>query len=130
MKFTRQEFLLLVYGSVWILFILLKIENNKKIIKKLLFTYLALFISLKSLFMDNEQCQTHVQGEKKHTHTHKTQHKKGNTQMPHIYIYIFFNLQINGFKKINCLIKNFIVYLLKCEIKLDIFLFFSFFEGR
>ena len=74
-----------------------------------------------------------------HTHTHKTQHKKGNTQMPHIYIYISFltyglyllkGEAINGFKKINCLIKNFIVYLLKCEIKLDIFLFFSFFEGR
>ena len=80
-------------------------------------------------------------GGKKHTHTHKTQHKKGNTQMPHIYIYIYISFltyglyllkgeAINGFKKINCLIKNFIVYLLKCEIKLDIFLFFSFFEGR
>ena len=55
--------------------------------------------------------------------------------MPHIYIYIYISFltygvyllkgeAINGFKKINCLIKNFIVYLLKCEIKLDIFLFF------
>ena len=82
--------------------------------------YLALFISLKSLFMDNEQCQTRVQGKKKHTHTQNAIPKCHI----YIYIYIFFNLQINGFKKINCLIKNFIVYLLKCEIKHDIFLFF------
>ena len=33
--------------------------------KKLLFTCLTLFISLKSLFMDNEHCQTHVEGKKK-----------------------------------------------------------------
>ena len=85
--------------------------------------------------MDNEQCQTCVQEKKKRAHTHT----KRNTQMPHIYIYIYKYIYIsfltyglyllkgeaiNGFKKINCLIKNFIVYLLKCEIKLDIFLFF------
>ena len=83
--------------------------------------------------MDNEQCQTRVQGKKKHTHTHKTQYP--NATYIYIYIYIFLTCglyllkgeAINGFKKINCLIKNFIVYLLKCEIKLDIFLFFFFF---
>ena len=73
----------------------------------------------------------HASRGKKNTHTHT----KCNTQMPHIYIYIYISFltcglyllkgeAINGFKKINCLIKNFIVYLLKCEIKLDIFLFF------
>ena len=46
--------------------------------KKLLFTCLTLFISLKSLFMDNEQCQTRP-GKKK---TQKTQCKKRNTQTP------------------------------------------------
>ena len=41
--------------------------------------HLALFISLKSLFMDNEQYQTRVQKKKK---TQNTQRKKRNTQMP------------------------------------------------
>ena len=69
-------------GSVQISFILLKTENNKKIIiiKKLLFTHLALFISLKSLFMDNKQCQTRVQEKKKKMQ--KMQCKKRNTQTP------------------------------------------------
>ena len=43
------------------------VENWKqlKINKKLLFTRLAQFISLKSLFMENEQCQACVQEKKK-----------------------------------------------------------------
>ena len=49
--------------------------------KKLLFTCLTLFISLKSLFMDNEHCQTHVEGKKKKK-TQKMQRKKRNTQTP------------------------------------------------
>ena len=69
----------------------------------------------------------HASRGKKNTHTHKMQYPNAT------YIYISFltcrlyllkGEAINGFKKINCLIKNFIVYLLKCEIKLDIFLFF------
>ena len=40
--------------------------------------HLALFISLKSLFMDKEQYQTRVQKKK----TQNTQRKKRNTQMP------------------------------------------------
>ena len=41
--------------------------------------HLALFISLKSLFMDKEQYLTRVQKKKK---TQNTQRKKRNTQMP------------------------------------------------
>ena len=71
----------------------------------------------------------HASKGKKSAHTHKTQYPNAT----YIYIYLSFltygvyllkGEAINGFKKINCLIKNFIVYLLKCEIKLDIFLFF------
>ena len=38
--------------------------------------HLALFISLKSLFLDNEQCQTRVQGKKKNAEnvTQETQY--------------------------------------------------------
>ena len=73
-------------------------------------------------------------GKKKHTHTQKTQHIMQETNaIPKCHLYISFltyglyllkGEAINCFKKINCLIKNFIVYLLKCEIKHDIFLFF------
>ena len=47
--------------------------------------HLALFISLKSLFLDNEQCQTRVQGRKKKTQ--KMQRKKHNTQTPPQLVY-------------------------------------------
>ena len=75
----------------------------------------------------------HASKGKKSAHTHT----QNAIPKCHIYIYIYIYISfltygvyllkgeaINGFKKINCLIKNFIVYLLKCEIKLDIFLFF------
>ena len=75
----------------------------------------------------------HASKRKKSAHTHT----QNAIPKCHIYIYIYIYISfltygvyllkgeaINGFKKINCLIKNFIVYLLKCEIKLDIFLFF------
>ena len=41
---------------VWILLILLKIENNKKIFSELLFTPKTLFICLFDLFMSHKQC--------------------------------------------------------------------------
>ena len=50
-KFSRIQM------CVWIPLILLKIENNKKIIKKLLFTRGLLFICLLALFMSHEQCK-------------------------------------------------------------------------
>ena len=39
-----------IIGSVWISFILLKTENNKKIIKKLMFMRGLLFICLNALY--------------------------------------------------------------------------------
>ena len=44
-----------VLGCVWISLILLKTENNKKIISELLFTQKILFICLFALFMSHEQ---------------------------------------------------------------------------
>ena len=79
------------------------VENWKqlKINKKLLFTRLAQFISLKSLFMENEQCQTRVQEKKKKTQ--KLQCKKRNTQTPPKY-HPQVNLVYNVRNKVNKII--------------------------
>ena len=80
------------------------VENWKqlKINKKLLFIRLAQFISLKSLFMENEQCQTRVQ-EKKKKKTQKLQCKKRNTQTPPKY-HPQVNLVYNVRNKVNKII--------------------------
>ena len=44
--FCFKNYLRLFFGYVWISFILLKIENNKKIISRLLFTPKILFICI------------------------------------------------------------------------------------
>ena len=52
---------------IWIPFILLKTENNTKIIKKLLFELWLLFICLIALFMSHEQCNRRWVKKKKKT---------------------------------------------------------------
>ena len=47
-------------GCVWIPLILLKTENNKKIIFELLFTQKTMFIWLFVLFMSHEKYNRHI----------------------------------------------------------------------
>ena len=60
------------FGSLWIQFILLKTENNKKKIKKLLFTRVAMFTCLNALFVSHEQCKRRWKKKKAGRGKHKT----------------------------------------------------------
>ena len=55
--------------------------------------HLALFISLKSLFMDNEQCQTHIQKRKEKKKaknaTQETQYPNATYMLKFAYLILF-----------------------------------------